>query len=438
MVLLSVARVKATEEEDPVLADAIDRATGGDPQTMTQLLHWGLQHTDLDELHAKAEHLRTTQQLGGEGGGGEGDLTPGVLSASGNVGEAPPGLPSPDGTAAPRTVSPMSKERRVELDELARIMMPDMVAEMRKMLAVAEDETMDPEGRVLALEMLQEQVEDIDNARDFNTIGGFPVVLRALAEDGAPRLQAAAAWVAGTAVQNNRELQLALVAQGLLPALLRLVGAHAVPEVRAKALYAASGLLRACPEAQAQFTVHDGLAALLGALTDPSPKLVRKALVLLTDLLLESSQAEAEGAKGAEASPTATGDAGVPLSHEAWNEGRASMEADVGASLRGALRNSSRLCDAVVQSLQAEDLDTRDKASRALEQIFDAGLELLPSLGHGTVPGEGGEGSSCLGGAMRAALRAFAEVCEAAPDGCGDDDVLPRLLRLEARVAAPM
>ena len=198
MVLLSVARVKATEEEDPVLADAIDRATGGDPQTMTQasvnrpsprraappratprpdlprvpvhrdqgpighppalrlthlcamphpqLLHWGLQHTDLDELHAKAEHLRTTQQLGGEGGGGEGDLTPGVLSASGNVGEAPPGLPSPDGTAAPRTVSPMSKERRVELDELARIMMPDMVAEMRKMLAVAEDETMDPEA----------------------------------------------------------------------------------------------------------------------------------------------------------------------------------------------------------------------------------------------------------------------------------------------------
>ena len=42
------------------------------------------------------------------------------------------------------------------------------------------------------------------------------------------------------------------------------------------------------------------------------------------------------------------------------------------ASLRGALRNSSRLCDAVVHSLQAEDLDTRDKASRALEQILDA------------------------------------------------------------------
>ena len=112
--------------------------------------------------------------------------------------------------------------------------------------------------------MLQEQVEDIDNARDFHTIGGFPAVLRALAEDGAPRLQAAAAWVAGTAVQNNRELQLVLVEQGALPTLLRLVGAHAVPEVRAKALYAASGLLRACPEAQAQFIAHDGLQALLG------------------------------------------------------------------------------------------------------------------------------------------------------------------------------
>jgi hypothetical protein len=37
MALLSMARVTAAEEEvDPVLADAIDRATGGDPKTMTQ------------------------------------------------------------------------------------------------------------------------------------------------------------------------------------------------------------------------------------------------------------------------------------------------------------------------------------------------------------------------------------------------------------------
>lgn len=109
-----------------------------------QLLHWGLQHTNLEELHAKAEHLR---QLGGEGDV-EGSaaalsaagLAPGVLSAAGNVGEASalPGLPSPDGTAAPKRVSPMTPERRAELDALGRIMMPDMVAEMRKMLAVAE------------------------------------------------------------------------------------------------------------------------------------------------------------------------------------------------------------------------------------------------------------------------------------------------------------
>ena len=99
-----------------------------------QLLHWGLQNTDLDELHAKAENLRTGQQAGGEGGGeGEGGVAPGVLSAAGNVGEATalPGLPSPDGTAAPRRVAPMSQERRVELDELARIMMPDMAAAMQ-------------------------------------------------------------------------------------------------------------------------------------------------------------------------------------------------------------------------------------------------------------------------------------------------------------------
>ena len=117
------------------------------------------------------------------------------------------------------------------------------------------------------------------------------------------------------------------------------------------------------------------------------------------------------------------------------------------ASLRGALRNSSRLCDAVVHSLQAADIDTRDKASRALEQILDAGLELhpvarLPAAVHGAATGAAAEPSSCLGEPMRAALRDFTAVwtvqCEAAPDGCGDDDVLPRLRRLEARVAEQM
>ena len=56
----------------------------------------------------------------------------------------------------------------------------------------------------------------------------------------------------------------------------------------------------------------------------------------------------------------------------------------------------------------------------------------------GAVAGGTVEPSSCLGDAMRAALRDFTAAwtaqCEAAADGCGDDDVLPRLRRLEVRV----
>lgn len=410
---LLVAAARA--EDDQYLSEAIDRATnGGDPQSLTQLLHWGLQHTDLDELHAKAEGIRA-QQDGAA-------ATPGVLSASGNTGEAaqvPAGLPSPgaaDQAAVARSVTPMSKDRRVELDELARIVMPDMVAEMRKALAIVEDEAAEAEARVEALEVLQEHVEDLDNARDFNTIGGFPVVLRTLAEDAEPRLQAVAAWVVGTAVQNNRELQLVLVELGALPSLLRLFGAHAAPEVRAKALFAVSGLLRACPEAQRQLGAHEGVSALLAALSDSSPKLVRKVLVLLTDLLQESRGAEEA------APPTATDEGGVPLRHAAWERDAVpAADGGVAASLRGALRNSSALCDAVVHSLRAADLDTQDKASRALEQMLDAGLAE----------------SSCAGEAMRSALRAFAAACEAAADGCGDDDVLPRVRRLLDALAPP-
>jgi len=422
--------------EDDVLSDAIDRATGTDPRTLTELLHWSLKHTDLDELHAKAEAIRAEGQ-------------PGVLSAAGNAGEAPAvgqaSLPSPDADADAaasqewnRPVTPMSKERRVELDEMMRVMMPSMVDEMKKLIEIAEDETADVEWRLEVLEALQEHVEDIDNARDFNTIGGFTIVLRALVDDSEPRLQTAAAWIAGTAVQNNRELQLALVGHGVVPRLLKLLEAHASADVRAKALFAISGMLRGCPEAQAAFTEHDGFATLLGALADSSPRLVRKALVLLTDLLAEGRAPRDD----LEPPPSATDadGAAVPVrpaapNSAAWND-VVPRGVDAAAVLRGALSNSTRLCDAVLRCLRLPDIDTRDKAVRALEQILESGLVHSSSGG-----ADGGSGGACGGetsAGLRDALRTFGDECAAAGTCGGDDtdDLLELVRSLEERVVA--
>ena len=249
-----------------------------DPQSLSQLLQWSLANQDLDALHEKAEAVR------------RGDAQPQPPDGSNT-------LPAPTSEGAARAASvrpgvkPLTAERRAELNELAQSMMPDIVQLMRDALSNATDASLDISIREEALLELQDLVEDLDQARDFKTIGGFPEVIALLASEIAP-IQAAAAWVLGSAVKNHRELQLHLLAERALPSLLVLLRSHADEEVRAKALYAASALLRNCPEAQAAFGRIDGVGTLLAVLAEGgSQRLVRKALVLVTDLLREQRAA---------------------------------------------------------------------------------------------------------------------------------------------------
>ena len=145
-------------------------------------------------------------------------------------------------------------------------------------------------------------------------------------------------------MQNQRELQLHLLGLDALPSLLRLLRSHAHESVRAKSLFATSCLVRNCVEAQATFEAQRGVDALLAALAElGSPRLVRKALVLLTDLLDEEAEADAE----------ADAAGGVELL-----EVDGEPTAGGGGRMRGALSSrppTHRLCDAVLQSLTAPE-----------------------------------------------------------------------------------
>ena len=158
-----------------------------------------------------------------------------------------------------------------------------------RLLAVAGDATQSSEARLESLLELQEKVEDVDDARRMD----FDVAIECLAE---PRLRSAAAWVVGTAAANQRELQLR--ALGALAPLMDVVGGDADDAARAKALFAASALLRCCPEAQWRlYSERSHAEAVLSALAGP-PKVARKALVLAADLLhefLAARRAEASG-----------------------------------------------------------------------------------------------------------------------------------------------
>ena len=413
---LLCALVAAATANEQVLRQMPD-----DPQTLSQMLQWSLDNTDLDALHEKAERIR---------GATSADEVPGVLSADGNRGEvAPPDALPPGDGAAPSIrpgVEPLTPEKREALASLSAALLPNAVGMMREALERAVDVGADAEARVAALHDIQELVEDIDNARDFKAIDGFGPTLELLASDE-PALQAAAAWVVGTAVQNQRELQLHLLGLDALPSLLRLLRSHAHESVRAKSLFATSCLVRNCVEAQATFEAQRGVDALLAALAElGSPRLVRKALVLLTDLLDEEAEADAE----------ADAAGGVELL-EVDGEPTAGGGGRVKGALSSQLANSSRLCDAVLQSLTApeavHDLDTQEKAVIALGMLLRTGIVRGGASGGGS----GGCALAAVGDAL-AGLQARCEAIisrgDELADGC--TDLLSLVGSVRAQIAA--
>eukprot|EP00962_Isochrysis_galbana_P061611 scaffold40976_cov225-Isochrysis_galbana.AAC.1 len=72
--------------------------------------------------------------------------------------------------------------------------------------ALDVNRTLGLDARVASLLVLQELVEDIDNARDLGVAGGFKEVLKLLQSDEV-RIQSHALWVLGTAAQNVEEMQ---------------------------------------------------------------------------------------------------------------------------------------------------------------------------------------------------------------------------------------
>lgn len=99
--------------------------------------------------------------------------------------------------------------RQKELKEaMASIIKPaEHMAELTQKLTF-ENSTEDDISHIL-LE-LESMVADIDNARDFHTIGGWPILTSFLSDKPIPH-RSLAAWVIGTAVKNSYDFQLWLL-----------------------------------------------------------------------------------------------------------------------------------------------------------------------------------------------------------------------------------
>ncbi|RDD44796.1 Hsp70-binding protein 1 [Trichoplax sp. H2] len=124
-----------------------------------------------------------------------------------------------------------------------------------------------------ALEEIIEIIDQIDNARDFCTIGGLKYVVNLIEEIKNNDIIIASCNVIATVTQNNPSCQDFAIRCKVIQPLLNLLQNSDVTEVKVKCVYALSGLIREHIKAQESFAENDGYSIIVRSLQVKAPKL---------------------------------------------------------------------------------------------------------------------------------------------------------------------
>ncbi|KDR78336.1 hypothetical protein GALMADRAFT_245459 [Galerina marginata CBS 339.88] len=172
--------------------------------------------------------------------------------------------------------------------------------QMKEDMAIAVDESKDEEERINALDHLEMLIEHIDNANDLEKLKLWePLQSLVTKESSTLDIKTQGLWVIGTAVQNNPSAQDSFMSHNPLPTLLSFLDPSSPSAaIRAKAIYALSGLLKHnAPAVEALSGPEvDGWIRLRNALQDPSISVRRKTVFLLSSLLTPSTAVTSEAA----------------------------------------------------------------------------------------------------------------------------------------------
>lgn len=154
---------------------------------------------------------------------------------------------------------------------------------------------------IATLEDLEFQLNDLDNARDFHTLGGWPLLVSLLSNDvhpanatDVPPIQSVAAWVMGTAVKNTEEFYPwavePLTRSQMTPVslLVTLIPSSHL-KLKQKVLYALGGLIRGNTLAYPHFLEAQGpqhlVVALEEAIAETNWKIAGKIISLVQDII---------------------------------------------------------------------------------------------------------------------------------------------------------
>ncbi|KAF8968839.1 armadillo-type protein [Flammula alnicola] len=166
--------------------------------------------------------------------------------------------------------------------------------QMKEDMAVALDTKKSEEERINALDHLEMLIEHIDNANDLEKLRLWePLHFLLTADSSTPKVKMQVLWVIGTALQNNPSAQDVYLSYNPLPVLLSFLdpSPSSSASIRAKALYTLSGLLKHnAPAVEALGKPEAaGWTKLRNALQDSSISVRRKAIFLISSLLLPTS-----------------------------------------------------------------------------------------------------------------------------------------------------
>ncbi|XP_048318693.1 uncharacterized protein LOC107431822 isoform X2 [Ziziphus jujuba] len=153
------------------------------------------------------------------------------------------------------------KKRQLEFKELMeKLKVPSDAQLMQIAIDDLNNSSLALEDRHRALQELLFLVESIDNANDFNKLGGLPVVIQELNHPD-PDIRRLAAWIIGQASQNNPAVQEQVLKLGALLKLMKMVKSNFIEEA-IKCLYAVSALVQNNLAGQELFIAEAGLLLL--------------------------------------------------------------------------------------------------------------------------------------------------------------------------------
>ncbi|KAM9604009.1 nucleotide exchange factor SIL1 isoform 1-T3 [Morphnus guianensis] len=141
--------------------------------------------------------------------------------------------------------------------------------------------------KVAALYDLEYYVHQVDNAKDFLSMGGLQLVIDGLNSTEAT-LKEHAAFVLGAALSSNPKVQIEAIEGGALQKLLVILATEQPLAVKKKALFALSSMLRHFPYAQQQFLKLGGLQVLRSLFRQKGMETLHvRVVTLLYDLIVE-------------------------------------------------------------------------------------------------------------------------------------------------------